>query len=72
MPKMFVPNYEGATPTPDRRCRERRPFDPKRREDDTRIKHNFISAREEELLKLIDIQIARLWIARQRKLETSK
>jgi len=67
MAKMFVPNYEGATPTPDRRSRDRKPFDPKRREDDNRIKHNYVSQREEHLLKLIDAHIFRLTIKRERE-----
>jgi hypothetical protein len=65
----FVNNYEGSTT--DRRQRDRKPFDPKRRASDNRIKHEFISAREEELLKLIDIQIFRIWMERQKALDAA-
>lgn len=51
---------EGVVSTIDRRCRDRKPFDPKRRTSDDKIQHSYVNERELELLDLIDGHIARL------------
>jgi hypothetical protein len=53
---------EGLVQVSERRYRDRKPFDPLRRADDTKLvpAGTFVSAREEELYRLIDAHIARL------------
>jgi hypothetical protein len=56
-------------PTQERRCRDRKPWQPLRRAEDARPKSDYISDREQELLNLIDGHIFRLLIKRERELE---
>jgi len=56
-------------PTQERRCRDRKPYDPKRRGSDEKMKHDYVSERELELLKRIDGHIFRLMIKREREFE---
>jgi len=60
---------ENLVPTLERRCRDRKPFDPKRRQSDPRLRHDFVSERELQLLAAIDAHIFRLMIQRERELE---
>lgn len=62
--KEVVP--EGMVQVSERRYRDRKPFEPLRRADDTKLVPTGarVSAREEELYALIDGHIARLKAAR--------